>query len=282
MTFGPAPWQQTNWDWRAAGNFICGGAGAGLIVFTVLSGAEGLARMLLLLAGMALVGCRSPVRLARARPAAAGAARLLQPAHVVDDARSVHGDAALSGRGRGAAAGVPGFALVAAALALVFVYCQSRMLQAARGIPAWREPLFSPLIVLTGLVEGGGAPSPDRRLAPRRCRAAARALRRARAGPSARLACLPSSDCRDRGAARARRARRCRPGAATRRDGAAARARRGGDRRRGVGGHVRDCLGVAGLAAWITGAYLKYALVTRAGFNQGFALAHLPVRGVRP
>ena len=40
--------------------------------------------------------------------------------------------------------------------------------------------------------------------------------------------------------------------------------------------------GAAGLLAWITGAYLKYALVTRAGFNQGFALAHLPVRGVRP
>ena len=25
--FGPNPWQQTSWDWRAAGNFICGGAG---------------------------------------------------------------------------------------------------------------------------------------------------------------------------------------------------------------------------------------------------------------
>ena len=39
---------------------------------------------------------------------------------------------------------------------------------------------------------------------------------------------------------------------------------------------------IAGLAATAAGAYTKYAIVTRAGFNQGFALAHLPVRGVRP
>jgi hypothetical protein len=36
-----------------------------------------------------------------------------------------------------------------------------------------------------------------------------------------------------------------------------------------------------GLLLAVTGAALKYALITRAGFNQGFALAHLPVRGVR-
>ena len=31
MNHGPAPWQQRNWDWRAAGNFIFGGAGAGVL-----------------------------------------------------------------------------------------------------------------------------------------------------------------------------------------------------------------------------------------------------------
>ena len=41
MSYGPNPWQQTNWDWRAAGNFICGGAGSGLIAATALSGAQG-------------------------------------------------------------------------------------------------------------------------------------------------------------------------------------------------------------------------------------------------
>jgi len=36
---------------------------------------------------------------------------------------------------------------------------------------------------------------------------------------------------------------------------------------------------VAGLAAASAGGWMKFALVTRAGFNQGFALPHLPVRG---
>ncbi|MBU6484048.1 MAG: phenylacetyl-CoA:acceptor oxidoreductase, partial [Betaproteobacteria bacterium] len=40
-------------------------------------------------------------------------------------------------------------------------------------------------------------------------------------------------------------------------------------------------MAIAGLAAALGGAYVKYALVTRAGFNQGFMLARLPVRGSR-
>ena len=39
---------------------------------------------------------------------------------------------------------------------------------------------------------------------------------------------------------------------------------------------------IAGFAAALAGVYTKLTLITRAGFNQGFALAHLPVRGVRP
>jgi len=56
MSFGPNPWQQTNWDWRAAGNFIGGGAGSGLIMFTALAGIQGTAAAVLLLVGLALVG----------------------------------------------------------------------------------------------------------------------------------------------------------------------------------------------------------------------------------
>jgi phenylacetyl-CoA:acceptor oxidoreductase subunit 2 len=32
--------------------------------------------------------------------------------------------------------------------------------------------------------------------------------------------------------------------------------------------------------ATLAGAWFKYSLITRAAFNQGFALKHLPVRGV--
>ena len=42
MSYGPNPWQQTQWDWRAAGNFICGGAGGGLIAMAACPVRKGL------------------------------------------------------------------------------------------------------------------------------------------------------------------------------------------------------------------------------------------------
>ena len=47
------------------------------------------------------------------------------------------------------------------------------------------------------------------------------------------------------------------------------------------GGIAGGAAAVAGAAALVAGAWFKLKLVTRAGFNQGFALARLPVRGVR-
>jgi phenylacetyl-CoA:acceptor oxidoreductase subunit 2 len=44
---------------------------------------------------------------------------------------------------------------------------------------------------------------------------------------------------------------------------------------------VTPVAAIAGLAAAAAGVYAKYTIVTGAGFNQGFALVHLPVRGVR-
>jgi phenylacetyl-CoA:acceptor oxidoreductase subunit 2 len=44
---------------------------------------------------------------------------------------------------------------------------------------------------------------------------------------------------------------------------------------------VPEAAPLAGAAAIATGWWLKFALVTRASFNQGFALPHLPVRGTR-
>jgi phenylacetyl-CoA:acceptor oxidoreductase 26-kDa subunit len=42
---------------------------------------------------------------------------------------------------------------------------------------------------------------------------------------------------------------------------------------------AKPLLALAGLAIMAAGAGLKFVLVTRAGFNQGFALVHTPVRG---
>jgi len=54
--YGPTPWVQRHWDLRAAANFVAGGAGAGLVVVSVLSGARGMPAAVALLAGSALVG----------------------------------------------------------------------------------------------------------------------------------------------------------------------------------------------------------------------------------
>jgi phenylacetyl-CoA:acceptor oxidoreductase subunit 2 len=281
MNHGPAPWQQRNWDWRAAGNFIFGGAGAGLVVFAAASGAQGMAMTLLILAGIALVGCGLLcVSLELGRP--------WRAMHVFFNPRTswmtreAIAATLLFPAGLAAAVGVSGFAWLAAALAIAFVYCQSRLLQAARGIPAWREPLLSPLIVLTGLVEGGGAffmtdAVHHAGTEPLLVLFGTLVLARVLVWLAYRRRIAAIADPRALAALAA-------PGRALQLPGT-------------VlplalvalpvvvalsGPAVTTAAGVAGFAAWLTGACLKYALVTRAGFNQGFSLEHLPVRGVRP
>ena len=94
----------------------------------------GLALAALLLAGMALVGIGLLCVWLETRPPAARAARVLQPAHLVDDARGLRRDAADAGRaGRGA--GLSGFRGWPRALALVFVYCQAPHAAGGQGHP---------------------------------------------------------------------------------------------------------------------------------------------------
>jgi phenylacetyl-CoA:acceptor oxidoreductase subunit 2 len=180
-----------------------------------------------------------------------------------------------------AAIGVPGLKWLAAALALIFVYCQGRMLQGAKGIPAWREPLAVPLIVLTGLAEGGGL-----------CLAA----QAADGSGQAMLLTLVGAVVLARAAValtyRKRVAASVVPSALAAIDSAGRALQLAGSllplallalvASGAVGGALaRSLVVVAGLLVAATGAWLKFTLVTRAGFNQGFALAHLPVRGVR-
>jgi phenylacetyl-CoA:acceptor oxidoreductase subunit 2 len=46
--------------------------------------------------------------------------------------------------------------LLSGALALVFLWCQAKILHKARGIPAWRVPLMPWMLLATGLLEGTG------------------------------------------------------------------------------------------------------------------------------
>lgn len=279
--FGPAPWQQGSWDGRAAGNFIGGGMGSGLVAATALSivtGAPSGLHSLLLAAGMVLVAlgllC---VWFEIGRPWRAlhvffhpRRSWMTREAFVAPPLMAAAAASAL-----GVALAVP----LAALLALAYLYCQGRILQAAKGIPAWREPLVVPLIVVSGLAEGAGlfwlaatfthsaggalwwlfgvllalrvalVIAWCRRLAPRLALqplAAARAAGRAcNAGSLLALALVLGVWAAPWPAA-----------------------------------WVLPLQAVAGALAAGAGVAFKWTLVTRAAYNQGFAVAHLPVRGV--
>jgi phenylacetyl-CoA:acceptor oxidoreductase subunit 2 len=278
MSYGPNPWHQTSWDARAAGNFMCGGAGAGLVVFTALSGARGATLTALLGAGLALVGVGLLCVFLELGRQLRSLNVILNPRTSWMSREAIAAKLLLA-TGLAAMFGLLPNAWPAAVVALAFVYCQGRMLQAAKGIPAWREPLMVPLIVVSGLTEGAGMfllAAPVHGYLPGWLVVAFEVL------VVARFVLWQSY--------RRRVAGTVSPGAA-RALGQAGQVLR-------VGGTLVPILlsvaavvlagrvpgellvaAVAGLAAASAGGWMKFALVTRAGFNQGFALPHLPVRG---
>jgi phenylacetyl-CoA:acceptor oxidoreductase subunit 2 len=276
--FGPNPWQQTSWDWRAAGNFICGGAGTGLLLNSALFASPEAAWWVtpgLVFVGLALVGlgllC---VWLEIGRPLRA--LNVFINPRTSWMSREAWVSVVLFPAGLAAMLGLSGWLWISAALALAFLYCQSRMLPAARGIPAWRSSWFSPLFLLTAACEGCGI-------------FLLLGLVHARVTSAALLAFVLLL------ALRMLAWRRYRKDVDA---SLVARARSALDlagRRLLMVGSILPCvlLGLAWLlsapllaavagacAAW-AGANLKYTLVTRASFNQGFALLKIPVRGVR-
>jgi Fe-S-cluster-containing dehydrogenase component/DMSO reductase anchor subunit len=275
---GVEPWHQRHWDWKAAGNFICGGAGSGLFVFAALADLRlgtsfplGWVALALVALGLFLVllkigrpwrsiyVLRQPQRSWMAReawiagflfPFAALATWLDRPALMIP----------------------------AAVLALGFLFSQTMILRDSKGIPAWRTPRIVALIIATGLAEGAGL-----------FLAAAAML------PSlASITELAAVVALMLAAAR----------------GWSWRSYLRGLRVEGAPAHALGVLErfapwflvlgltlpmaliilalaaphavlftVAGLCIAGAGADLKFILVTRAGYNQGFALAHLPERG---
>lgn len=273
MSFGPNPWQQQHWDTRAAANFMAGGCGSGLIVFAALAGgprwifAAGAALVALGLLAVAFeIGrplrafnvFKHPQRSWMSREA------LLAPL--------------LLGCALAAWAGIAAAGVLAAAAALAYAYCQGRMLRAAKGIPAWREPLIVPLVVATALAEGGG-------------------VYLLLAGGAASVGWPVWALFGLALAARAvlwstwRQRLKAAPRALRQIDQAGRRFR--------TGTLLALALALAallvpptplltlllpplaGVLALAGGLWFKFTLITRAAFNQGFALAHLPVRGVR-
>jgi phenylacetyl-CoA:acceptor oxidoreductase subunit 2 len=179
-----------------------------------------------------------------------------------------------------ALAGSDAAAWLALAAALGFLYCQARILHAARGIPAWREASTVPLIVASGLAEGTALYAALAALLGRPSTAVCFVL--------VVLLALRSA----LGVVWRRRVARALRGAALH----ALEKNRIASRIAGplplalafaallhplAPGWVGTLQLLAGVLALVGGAWFKLALVTRAAFNQGFALQHLPVRGAR-
>lgn len=275
-----APRQQGSWDWRAAGNFICGGSGTGLLLFAAFAAFDGAPVVWLILPALALVGCGlGLVWLEIGRPW-----RFL---HVYFNPQTSwmtrEGIVALPLFAAGLAAVLFGHALLvlaAALFGLLFLYCQGRILQASKGIPSWREPMIVLLIVATGLAEGAGfllLLAPVSGWAPGAMLVVFLLLLVLRYGVWLGYRGRLTAG----GAPRETLAILTRTGRAFLWIGLVLPAVAGLAALAFDGGGV-FLGGVAGVLAISGGWLLKFTLVTRAAQTQGFALERTPVRGAGP
>jgi Fe-S-cluster-containing dehydrogenase component/DMSO reductase anchor subunit len=279
-TRGVEPSQQQHWDWKAAGNFICGGTGSGLFVFTALASLEygevvslGWAALGLVALGLFLVLLKigRPLRsiYVLRQPQRSWMAR---EAWIATIFFPLAGFALVSR--------VPTLLVLSAAIAVLFLCSQAMILKEARGIPAWRTSWTVPLMVVTGLAEGSGL-----FLAVTAQFFALHPLVTLSAAITIVWAALRALVWRIyQGALESE-------GAPT----ATLKVLRGfGLQFFAIGLALPSVLVVAGVVATVVpailfaiagvciaaaGAFLKFILVTRAGFNQGFALVQTPVRG---
>ena len=150
------PRRQRNWDARAAANFICGGAGGGLLFVTALASLRGEDLRPLVVVALALIGVGLlAVWLEIGRPRRAlnvylnAATSWMTREAMIAPFVFASGAAAVLFNWRAAF-------WIAGLLGLAYIYCQARLLQANKGIPAWRHASCAGMIVATGLAEGAG------------------------------------------------------------------------------------------------------------------------------
>ena len=263
MSYGPKPWQQTSWDARAAANFMLGGTGAGLIVAAGFvhddSHYQVMLALLLVAAGLGAVWLEI--------------GRKMRALHVFFNpftswmTRESFAAVMLFGFGISHLLFRQPWTQVAAALAaLAFVYCQARILRAAKGIPAWRAPEVVPLVLATSLAEGAGLAllfEPGSfALALFVAALAGRAM--AWSVYSTALAPHPGRLALEPAGKLLMQIGTVVPLALV------------------LGGIFQPQAAIlAAIPALLAGWWYKFVLVTRAAQNQGFSLPHLSVRGTR-
>jgi len=165
MNKGTVPKLQRSWDLRAACNFIGGGTGTGLLVFAAISAvigapfaAAGLLALVFVGFGLSMVWLEigKPLRAINVffHPQTSWMTREGIVALPLFALAALAVLIALARPDLDVAAALTMEA--AAAVGLGFLYCQARILRAAKGIRAWSEPAILPLIVASGFAEGAG------------------------------------------------------------------------------------------------------------------------------
>ena len=145
---------QTQWDWRAAGNFMFGGSGGALILMAAIASWPGTPTLVIGLSSLVFVGLGlflvwleigRPWRFLHVffHPQTSWMTREASVAVLLFAATFL-----------GVLLQAPTLLAAAGLLGFLFLYCQGRILRASKGIPAWREPAVVPLILSTGLAEG--------------------------------------------------------------------------------------------------------------------------------
>ena len=248
---------QRHWDARAALNFMLGGSGAGLIAAATLIEPPSpwplVCGLALIAAGLTAVWHKLGRKMR--------APNVLFNPYTSWMAREAYAAALVFPLALGS---ILTLRLIPAAAiaAVVFLWCQARILRAARGIPAWRAPQIVPLVVCTGLAEGAGLAlffsQAPLLLAALALAVAARAWAWLRYDAATKSVALAPAGWSLIAVGTA---------------GALAFAV--------AALYFPPLAWLAALTATGTGWRLKFALVTRASSFQGFSLPHLPVRGTR-
>jgi phenylacetyl-CoA:acceptor oxidoreductase subunit 1 len=284
--------RQAFWDWRAAMNWIFGGIGSGLAIAAWVALVAGwippswplstsfVAFVGQLLAGMLIAVGLFFVWLKIGRRFRAWRA-VMRP-HSSWMSRELYAAVAFYGLIAATFAfNQEALVHLIALAALVFLVCQAKILHRARGIPAWRAPLIPWMVVASGLLEGFGA----------LCFANA-IFERAFFRPSAAhgiagLALVIVNLALWHVYRRTARIAGIGPLARAALDRASPALHLVGH---GVPGTMfilsmllpwasATYLALGGLAAIAGGAFWKFTVILRAGYQQGFALAKLPQRG---
>lgn len=157
---GPWPRLQKNWDARAACNFIGGGTGAGLLMVAAVYALLGRPAHAPIIAGIVSVSFGLfMVFLEIGRPWRSlnlffhPQTSWMTREGIVAIPMFLCAAVAFLFPGQAYAQGA---AVLMGLLGAAYLYCQMRMLHAARGIPAWRHPGLQPYLLLTGPAEGLG------------------------------------------------------------------------------------------------------------------------------